>query len=92
MHLIISITDSLKEESYGGGRRGPGVESSLLPMLPKWHPAFSILGNIGIGKNWQKLKYLHKFCLNGTKYFIFYARIALAKMRLPTLSPSNALT
>ena len=38
-----------------------------------WYPAFSILGNIGIGKNWhklakivkiwQKLKYLHKLLL-----------------------------
>ena len=64
MHLIISITDSLKEESYGGGRRGPGVESSLLPMLPKWHPAFSILGNIGI----DKIKISAKIIVNNSLF------------------------
>ena len=33
--------------------------------------------------HWQKLKYLHKYCLNGTQYF----PLALAQIRLATPHP-----
>ena len=42
-----------------GGGGGGGGGGGLLHIC-RCYPAFSILGNIGTGKSWQKLKYLHK--------------------------------
>ena len=61
-------------------------------MLPKWHPAFSILGNIGIHKN--KISALKvgglrlgephfcQCCLNGTQLFSCEATLAFTKIKI----------